>query len=118
MMKRKFLAVVLPIVGCATVVGSGFSAWYFSDTLTSGNKESNLVSLVTPEGKEGPLSVTATNDFIGGLLDELIEEDKKNTELQNLINSRILYNVRYESSKTSNNIKESTNIYIFNMMII
>ncbi|MEI0446797.1 hypothetical protein R4J03_07020 [Brachyspira intermedia] len=60
----------------------------------------------------------ATNDFIGGLLDELIEEDKKNTELQNLINSRILYNVRYESSKTSNNIKESTNIYIFNMMII
>ena len=65
MMKRKFLAVVLPIIGCATVVGSGFSAWYFSDTLTSGNKESNLVSLVTPEGKVGPLSVTATNDFIG-----------------------------------------------------
>ncbi len=33
MMKRKFLAVVLPIVGCATLVGSGFSAWYFSDTV-------------------------------------------------------------------------------------
>ena len=29
MMKRKFLAIVLPIVGCATLVGSGFSAWYF-----------------------------------------------------------------------------------------
>ena len=28
-MKRKFLAIVLPIVGCATLVGSGFSAWYF-----------------------------------------------------------------------------------------
>ena len=65
MMKRKFLAVVLPIIGCATVVGSGFSAWYFSDTLTSGNKESNLVSLVTPEGNVGPLSVNVTNDFIG-----------------------------------------------------
>ena len=32
MMKRKFLAVVLPIVGCATLVGSGFSAWYFGET--------------------------------------------------------------------------------------
>lgn len=32
MMKRKFLAVVLPIVGCATLVGSGFSAWYFGST--------------------------------------------------------------------------------------
>lgn len=31
MMKRKILAVVLPIVGCATVVGSGFSAWFFGD---------------------------------------------------------------------------------------
>ena len=31
MMKRKFLAVILPIIGCATVVGSGFSAWYFGD---------------------------------------------------------------------------------------
>lgn len=34
MMKRKFLAVVLPIVGCATVVGSGFSAWYFGATVS------------------------------------------------------------------------------------
>ena len=63
MMKRKFLAVVLPIIGCTTVVGSGFSAWYFSDTLTGGNGESDLVSLVTPEGNVGPLSVTVTNDF-------------------------------------------------------
>ena len=31
MMKRKFLAVILPIVGCATLVGSGFSAWVFSE---------------------------------------------------------------------------------------
>ena len=32
MMKRKFLAVILPIIGCTTVVGSGFSAWYFGAT--------------------------------------------------------------------------------------
>lgn len=31
MMKRKFLAVVLPIIGCATVVGSGFGAWHFGE---------------------------------------------------------------------------------------
>lgn len=57
----------------------------------------------------------ATNDFIGGLLDELIEEDKKNTEFQNLINSRILYNVRYESSKNGRKWYTKTeNIYAFN----
>ena len=31
MMKRKILAVTIPVVGCITVVGSGFSAWYFSE---------------------------------------------------------------------------------------
>ena len=31
MMKRKILAVTIPVVGCLTVVGAGFSAWYFSD---------------------------------------------------------------------------------------
>ncbi len=35
MMKRKLLAVVLPLVGCATVVGSGFAAWYFEDIQTT-----------------------------------------------------------------------------------
>ena len=38
MMKRKFLAVVLPIVGCATLVGSGFSAWYFGSVTADGDK--------------------------------------------------------------------------------
>ena len=36
MMKRKLLAVVLPLVGCTTVVGSGFAAWYFGDTIGNG----------------------------------------------------------------------------------
>lgn len=36
MMKRKILAVVLPLVGCTTVVGSGFAAWYFGDTIGNG----------------------------------------------------------------------------------
>lgn len=37
MMKRKLLAVVLPLVGCATVVGSGFAAWYFGDSVSGGD---------------------------------------------------------------------------------
>ncbi len=31
MLKRKILAAVLPVVAAGTVVGSGFSAWYFGD---------------------------------------------------------------------------------------
>lgn len=46
MMKRKILAVTIPVVGCITVVGSGFSAWYFSGDITgegSGSSEVNVV---------------------------------------------------------------------------
>ena len=50
MMKRKFLAVILPIIGCATVVGSGFSAWYFGATASSPEDESfNIGTHVTEE---------------------------------------------------------------------
>ncbi len=35
MMKRKILAVTIPVVGCITVVGAGFSAWYFSEATGS-----------------------------------------------------------------------------------
>lgn len=49
MMKRKFLAVVLPIIGCATVVGSGFSAWYFGATASSNDKSFTIGTNVTEE---------------------------------------------------------------------
>lgn len=32
MKKRKILMLTLPLVGVATIVGSGFSAWYFNET--------------------------------------------------------------------------------------
>ena len=52
MMKRKFLAVVLPIIGCATVVGSGFSAWYFGQDVANGaNGSTNIGINVTEEVK-------------------------------------------------------------------
>lgn len=49
MMKRKFLAVVLPIIGCATVVGSGFSAWYFGATASASDVGINIGTHVTEE---------------------------------------------------------------------
>lgn len=51
MMKRKFLAVVLPIIGCATVVGSGFGAWYFGQgVIASPNSISANVNVTEEVG--------------------------------------------------------------------
>ena len=62
MMKRKFLAVVLPIVGCATVVGSGFSAWYF-EASTSDSDSFTVSTHVTEEIKDanGTLDIVSSN---------------------------------------------------------
>ena len=67
MMKRKFLAVVLPIIGCATVVGSGFSAWYFGEYVTTGADGSTAVNVdVTDEIKtdQGNLKFTLDDSSI------------------------------------------------------
>ena len=61
MMKRKFLAVILPIIGCATVVGSGFSAWYFGETTGASDSESFGINIgITDEvnADEGALTIT------------------------------------------------------------
>ena len=71
MMKRKFLAVVLPIIGCATVVGSGFSAWYFGEVETTGGDGLASVSVtVTDEIKsaKGALKYVPLTDEKGELL--------------------------------------------------
>ena len=60
MMKRKFLAVVLPIIGCATVVGSGFSAWYFGQDVAFGTNGNTSIGInITNEVKasEANLSI-------------------------------------------------------------
>ena len=59
MMKRKFLAVILPIIGCATVVGSGFSAWYFGDPGNAKREGSFGVNIdITEEVKDATNSLT------------------------------------------------------------
>ena len=45
MMKRKILAVILPIIGCATVVGSGFSAWYFGQDVAVGTNGNTSIGM-------------------------------------------------------------------------
>ena len=69
MMKRKFLAVVLPIVGCATLVGSGFSAWYFSDAVIGDDGNNGIaVDITDPiQGDQGlTIGLNSGSDVRGG----------------------------------------------------
>lgn len=65
MMKRKILAVTIPVVGCITVVGAGFSAWYFDTAVSKGGESSALNTYVTEKVDdtevEGALSFTGSN---------------------------------------------------------
>ena len=59
MMKRKFLAVVLPIVGCATVVGSGFGAWYFGQDVAFGTNGNTSIGInITEEVKDSEANLS------------------------------------------------------------
>lgn len=61
MLKRKILAAVLPVVAAGTVVGSGFSAWYFG-TLTIKDKELGVSVDLQPEASAaGSISVAFNN---------------------------------------------------------
>lgn len=43
MLRRKMLAILLPTVAAATLVGSGFSAWYFGEKVTGLTNEIDIV---------------------------------------------------------------------------
>ena len=71
MMKRKILAVILPIIGCATVVGSGFSAWYFGENINTGSNGQSIVNVnVTEEveASQGNLLVDSSDSVLGALI--------------------------------------------------
>lgn len=70
MMKRKILAVTIPVVGCITVVGSGFSAWYFNAATSAG--DDNKFALNTHVTEK-------VNDMTGALR----FEDSNNLALNN-----------------------------------
>ena len=121
MMKRKFLAVILPIIGCATVVGSGFSAWYFGDPGNAKREGSFGVNIdITEEVKDATNSLTIStgvSQFNGYklLLDQggyanksnldsgIMFTNKTPTPAQVSTTSTIdwNFNVKYSSSSTS-----------------
>lgn len=85
MMKRKFLAVVLPIIGCATVVGSGFGAWYFGE-VTGVNDDDNfhLGIDVSEEVKDASNSLSISSNSGSALANKVVMLDQggyKNTDV-------------------------------------
>ena len=66
MLKRKILAAVLPVVAAGTVVGSGFSAWYFGSL--TGDSGSGKIGVSITDGAEfGSLTAYYTLVEDGGV---------------------------------------------------
>lgn len=109
MMKRKFLAVVLPIIGCATVVGSGFSAWYFGAAASVGDGEGiNIGTSVTEEinSVAGTLSIDESNaSTINGMNLILDQGGFENTN-----NQGIMFYEGTPSVVMKNDLKYSFNV--------
>lgn len=104
MIKRKLLAVVLPLVGCATVVGSGFAAWYFGEIETTRGNTSTSVNV----------NVTKEVNNASGLLnfDEELTDDLSGNVLvldQGGINSDETQGIMI-GSKTDNETVEKSDI--------
>lgn len=96
MMKRKFLAVFLPIIGTVAVVGSGFSAWYFGQGGTTnddfhGAFDVDITDSVVNEG--GKLEVTTNGDTGGAFNGENLWLDQAfaNTGDENYADSGIIF---------------------------
>ncbi len=56
MLRRKMLAILLPTVAAATLVGSGFSAWYFGETVDTSHKFGVGVVITDLVGEIGTIS--------------------------------------------------------------
>ena len=110
-MKRKFLAVVLPIVGCATVVGSGFSAWYFGATASS-NESFTIGTSVTEEidSVANTLSIPSDNSNAAQLNGMNLILDQGGFENTN-VNQGIMF-----AHGTPNDVSENKLDYHFNVV--
>ena len=111
MMKRKFLAVVLPIVGCATLVGSGFSAWYFGETANVPlNWQTNIDVSEEIKDDTGVLSIkkATIGDNINPLLDSdylVLDQGTVNTLDPNYTQQGISFNAAGDPDVVANNAK-------------
>lgn len=61
MLRRKMLAILLPTVAAATLVGSGFSAWYFGETVDTSHKFGVGVEITDVVGEIGTISKSANS---------------------------------------------------------
>ena len=102
MMKRKFLAVVLPIVGCATLVGSGFSAWVFSDAVHGGNGSVPLnVDLTETIGTTLSIVVNQSSSVKSGH-HVILDQGGADTKDVNYNQKGIMFNQKVVQDVTSN----------------
>ena len=92
MMKRKFLAVVLPIIGCATVVGSGFGAWHFGEVTGDKNNKFQLGINVSEEvDASDSLSISVSKDLTNKkvMLDQGGQNNKDPNSGISIVNSDV-----------------------------
>ena len=61
MKKRKILMLTLPLVGVATIVGSGFSAWYF-DSTNIGTSKNVGITVTEKHVASGTLTTSLTGN--------------------------------------------------------
>ena len=112
MTKRKLLAVVLPLVGCATVVGSGFAAWYFGDTIGNGD-EGKLSPNVHITSEIDSQSTTLTGSFTSeGMPTHLILDQGPARAADGLANDDVTQGIAF-ASEAKSAIKSSENVKDF-----
>lgn len=111
MMKRKLLAVVLPLIGCATVVGSGFAAWYFGDTIGNGavGKLSPNVNITAEIDSE---STTLTGSYTSEGMPTYLILDQGPAKADGLANDDVTQGIAFASEEKSA-IKSSENVKDF-----
>lgn len=115
MMKRKFLAVVLPIIGCATVVGSGFGAWYFGEV--TGVKDTDSFHLgidVSEEVKDATGSLSISGGNLEGALNNkvvMLDQGGQNNKHVNSGISIVNDTVNSETFNIADHVDEIKNVY-------
>lgn len=115
MMKRKFLAVVLPIIGCATVVGSGFGAWYFGEVTGVNDTDGFQLGInVSEEVKDASnsLSISGGNQE-GALANKVVMLDQGGQNNNNVNSGISIVNdtVPAETFNIADHVEEIKNVY-------
>ena len=122
MMKRKFLAVFLPIIGTVAVVGSGFSAWYFGDINSKEGTTPIDVDVTEAIDGNGDEFVIETNaDQTGEAFNEQnlwLDQAGSNTKRGDYGDSGIFFNKGLDVKDIRDEVSESTNLeFVFTVTL-